>query len=119
MRSIVVAPGAEVNPVTFWLSAATSAWLAGTCAGAGAAAVVVADELAETRDQLLSLGCKSALEKVATFLLRIASRNRRAGRDDERLQLPMTRAEIADYLGLTIETVSRNFTRLRKAGAIR
>lgn len=79
---------------------------------------LLADELAETRDQLLSLGCKSALEKVATFLLRIASRNRRAGRDDERLQLPMTRAEIADYLGLTIETVSRNFTRLRKAGAI-
>jgi len=75
-------------------------------------------ELAETRDQLLSLGRKSAREKVATFLLRISRRNEREGVDATQLHLPMTRSEIADYLGLTIETVSRNFTKLKKAGVI-
>lgn len=79
----------------------------------------LATELAETRDQLLSLGRKSALEKVATFLLRISRRNQRENRDETRLFLPMTRAEIADYLGLTIETVSRNITRLKTSGLIR
>lgn len=79
----------------------------------------LATELAETRDQLLSLGRKSALEKVATFLLRISRRNQRENRDEAQLFLPMTRAEIADYLGLTIETVSRNITRLRTSGLIR
>ena len=78
----------------------------------------LATELAETRDQLLSLGRKSALEKVATFLLRISRRNLRENRDVTRLLVPMTRAEIADYLGLTIETVSRNITRLRTGGFI-
>jgi len=79
----------------------------------------LATELAETRDQLLSLGRKSALEKVATFLVRISRRNQRENKDETRLFLPMTRAEIADYLGLTIETVSRNITRLRTTGIIR
>ncbi len=79
----------------------------------------LATELAETRDQLLSLGRKSALEKVATFLLRISRRNQREGRDAKQLYLPMTRTEIGDYLGLTIETVSRNFTRLKTAGVIK
>ena len=78
----------------------------------------LAMELAETREQLLSLGRKSALEKVATFLLRIAKRNLREKNDDSHLHIPMTRAEIADYLGLTVETVSRNFTKLRKAKII-
>jgi len=79
----------------------------------------VATELAETRDQLLSLGRKSAAEKLATFLLRISRRNARENQNDTQLYLPMTRAEIGDYLGLTIETVSRNMTRLRVAGIIR
>lgn len=75
-------------------------------------------ELEETRDQLLSLGRKSALEKVATFLLRISRRNKRQKYNDLLLHLPMKRSEIADYLGLTIETVSRNITKLRAAGII-
>jgi len=79
---------------------------------------VLSTELAETRDQMLSLGRKSAREKVATFLLRISRRNQREGNDETQLHLPMTRAEIADYLGLTIETVSRNFTKLKVAGVI-
>lgn len=80
---------------------------------------MLATELDETRDQLLSLGRKSALEKVATFLLRISRRNRREGRDEALLHLPMKRSEIADYLGLTIETVSRNITKLRTTGIIK
>lgn len=79
---------------------------------------MLAIELDETRDQVLSLGRKSALEKVATFLLRISRRNRREGKDEGSLHLPMKRAEIADYLGLTIETVSRNITKLRTTGVI-
>lgn len=80
---------------------------------------VLSTELAETRDQLLSLGRKSAMEKVATFLLRIAKRNEREGNSPDVLFLPMTRSEIADYLGLTIETVSRNITKLKVAQIIR
>ncbi|MBX2838212.1 MAG: helix-turn-helix domain-containing protein [Gammaproteobacteria bacterium] len=80
---------------------------------------VLSTELAETRDQLLSLGRKSAYEKVATFLLRIARRNQREGKNENDLYLPMRRSEIADYLGLTIETVSRNITKLKVARAIR
>ncbi|MBX2880589.1 MAG: helix-turn-helix domain-containing protein [Granulosicoccus sp.] len=79
---------------------------------------LLSTELAETRDQLLSLGRKSAMEKLATFLLRISRRNARHGRDPLQLQLPMTRAEIADYLGLTVETISRNFTRLKLSAVI-
>lgn len=78
----------------------------------------LAIELTETRDQLLSLGRKSAVEKVATFLLRISKRNEGQGTDDLLLHLPMTRSEIADYLGLTIETVSRSITKLKKADVI-
>jgi len=79
----------------------------------------LATELAETRDQMLSLGRKSAIEKVATFLMRISRRNERENRDQMLLHVPMTRAEIADYLGLTIETVSRNITKLKTTGMIK
>lgn len=75
-------------------------------------------ELAETRDQLLSLGRKSAMEKLATFLLHVSRRNNYAGNPENTLYLPMKRCDIADFLGLTIETVSRNFTRLKTAGII-
>jgi len=79
----------------------------------------LATELSETRDQLLSLGRKSALEKLATFLVCISRRNEREGIDENALHLPMTRSEIGDYLGLTIETVSRNMTKLKVAGIIK
>jgi len=68
---------------------------------------------------MLSLGRKSAIEKVATFLMRISRRNERENRDQMLLHVPMTRAEIADYLGLTIETVSRNITKLKTTGMIK
>ncbi len=81
---------------------------------------MTASELAETRDQLLALGRKSAAEKLATFLLRIARRSRAVdGESAPVLDIPMKRSEIADFLGLTIETVSRTFTRLKVAQVIR
>ena len=71
-------------------------------------------ELAAAQEQMLLLGRLNPLERVASFLLRLSQQ-----RDDsERLELPMSRQDIADYLGLTIETVSRCFTKLRKAGII-
>jgi CRP/FNR family nitrogen fixation transcriptional regulator len=57
---------------------------------------------------------KSAEERVAGFLLEMASR----GSDNVAIELPMSRQDIADYLGLTIETVSRTFTQFVQSGAI-
>jgi len=61
---------------------------------------------------MLLLGRKDSLEKVATFLLEMDKRLADA------MTLPMSRRDIADYLGLTLETVSRGLSRLRRAGAI-
>ena len=74
------------------------------------------NELCAAQDQMLLLGRKTAVEKVASFLLQRANEH---GTDCRRsVQIPMTRSDIADYLGLTIETVSRTFTRLRHEGMI-
>ena len=73
-------------------------------------------ELAEAQDQMLLLGRKTARERLASFLLRLADRRRKC--DPEPIPLPMSRTDIADYLGLTIETVSRAFTQLRGEGVI-
>ena len=82
-------------------------------------------ELDRTRRWMLLLGRKSAAEKVASFLLEISERmNLPKGCefsfDDTpvTLELPFSRQQIADILGLTIETVSRQFTRLKAAGII-
>ena len=77
------------------------------------------DELDAARDWMLLLGRKTAREKIATFLLMIARRTTTSndGRD-LRITLPLTREAMADYLGLTIETVSRQITQLRKDGVI-
>jgi CRP/FNR family transcriptional regulator len=78
----------------------------------------VARELAATRDLLLTTGQRSAIERVVSFLLAFSRRNERSGKDARAFDLPMTRADIADFLGLTIETVSRTFTKLRGMGLI-
>jgi len=75
-------------------------------------------ELDATRDNLMSLARMTPLERLAAFLLDMAARRRRRGWSDAEVILPMTRTDIADYLGLTVETVSRSFTRLRQEGAI-
>jgi CRP-like cAMP-binding protein len=78
----------------------------------------VARELAATRDLMLTTGQRSATERVASFLLAFSRRAERNGQDPSDLVLPMTRADIGDFLGLTIETVSRTFTKLKTLGLI-
>ena len=68
---------------------------------------------------MLLLGRKTALERIATFLLDLPSHDPARSIPPGHVHLPMTRAEIADYLGLTIETVSRVLTRLKTQGVIR
>ena len=79
-----------------------------------------ADELAVTQEKMVMLGRKTAAERVSGFLSDIQRRAGFRGRDGARLlPLPMSRGDIADYLGLTKETVSRELTNLRKARIIR
>lgn len=86
------------------------------------------DELDATREWLVLLGRKSAREKVASFLCLLARRTAPPSRSAERealedgnvsVQIPLTREDMADYLGLTIETVSRQMSALKKEGLIR
>ncbi len=70
-------------------------------------------ELSRVQDHILLL-IKTAQERVAGFLLEMAER----ASHDGALELPMSRQDIADYLGLTIETVSRTLTTLENAAAI-
>ncbi|MFQ5534256.1 MAG: helix-turn-helix domain-containing protein [Sphingomonadales bacterium] len=75
-------------------------------------------ELAMTHRHMLLLGRKNPVEKVSTFLLDLARRQSQILEPGHMLDLPMGRGDIADYLGLTIETVSRTISRLRKAHII-
>jgi CRP/FNR family nitrogen fixation transcriptional regulator len=70
--------------------------------------------LERAQDHMLLLGRKSALEKVAAFLLDMTDRVS----EDDHIDLPMSRTDIADHLGLTIETVSRSLTQLERQGVI-
>lgn len=78
----------------------------------------VATELVAAQDQMLLLGRKTARERVASFLVMLIRRAAARGRPDSLLELQMSRADIADYLGLTTETVSRTITQLRQSKAI-
>jgi CRP/FNR family nitrogen fixation transcriptional regulator len=71
--------------------------------------------LRQTQDHLLLLGRKNALERLAAFLIEMAHRTG----SEHSLQLAMPRHDIADYLGLTLETVSRMFAELKDAGIIK
>ena len=74
---------------------------------------VASNELVAAQEQMLLLGRKSARERLASFLLLQARHGLPSGSARSRFTLPMSRGDIADYLGLTIETVSRTLTRLR------
>lgn len=78
------------------------------------------EELDEARGWMVTLGRKTAAEKVASFLYLIATHIDPAAEETQSasFELPLTRADIADFLGLTIETVSRQITKLRKTGVI-
>jgi CRP/FNR family transcriptional regulator len=74
----------------------------------------ISSELEATRDLLLTVGKRDATERVAVFLMTLSQRNVRAGKKAYLLTIPMTRSDIADLLGITIETVSRSLTKLRQ-----
>ncbi|MFI5002322.1 MAG: helix-turn-helix domain-containing protein [Reyranellales bacterium] len=71
--------------------------------------------LERAHEHMLLLGRKTAQEKIASFLLDMAGRVSKSDRFD----LPMQRSDIADHLGLTIETVSRTLTQMVKDGVIK
>jgi len=75
---------------------------------------LTADALQRVQDHMLVLGCMNAKERVANFLLQLA---KRVSSGNE-VELPMPRQDIADYLGLTIETVSRTMTQLENDATI-
>ncbi len=75
-----------------------------------------ADQVRLARGRLVLLGRKTASERIASFLLEMAERLRCTG--NAVIDLPMSRADMADYLGLTIETVCRGLTELRRHGTI-
>jgi CRP/FNR family transcriptional regulator len=80
---------------------------------------LMAAELESTRRQITLLNRRSALEKLAAFILELDQRQ--AARPPRRglVSVPMSRTDIADFLGLTIETVSRNLTKLKLRKIIR
>lgn len=80
---------------------------------------VAAEALAAAQDQMLLLGRKNAQEKICSFLAGLSRRRAAQGKDPVRLYVPMSRTDIADFLGLTIETVSRTITKLKTSGLIR
>ena len=82
-------------------------------------------DLDRANDWITALGKMNAREKIASFLMQMMRLSEQSHCDDDRpapnlpsFVLPLTRREIADYLGLTTETVSRYFTRLRMSGVI-
>ena len=75
-------------------------------------------EISGMQDHFMMLGRKSSVEKLASFLRVLTDRVGEPLGDFDQVTLPMTRADIADFLGLTTETVSRTFTQLRKSNII-
>ncbi|RMD94003.1 MAG: Crp/Fnr family transcriptional regulator [Alphaproteobacteria bacterium] len=80
------------------------------------------DELDAAREWMLILGRKTAREKIASMISIIARREaamqKKTATDGFDFELPLTREAMADYLGLTLETVSRQISALRREGVI-
>ena len=79
---------------------------------------IMGKEISHENQLLLTIGKKNAEERIATFLSSLASRFHRLGFSANEFKLSMSRQEIGNYLGLTIETVSRIFSRFQKSGLI-
>ncbi|WP_436257270.1 helix-turn-helix domain-containing protein [Neorhizobium sp. LjRoot104] len=78
----------------------------------------VCDEMAAAQDQMVLLSCKSAEERLCSFLLKYLKRTIGPSERPATIELPMSRQDMADYLGLTIETVSRTVTKLTTKGVL-
>ncbi|MCJ2053866.1 helix-turn-helix domain-containing protein [Methylobacterium sp. J-070] len=76
-------------------------------------------EVSRTQSLVLNLSQKSAEERVASFILELVSKGERRTGSKVEIRMPMSRLDIADYLGLTVETVCRSLAKLKKAGHIR
>lgn len=79
---------------------------------------ITGHELSRAKDMMVLLGRRTADEKIAAFLMGLRARYALIGRSSVTLELPMNRLDIADHLGLTIETVSRTLSRLDREGCI-
>ncbi len=79
---------------------------------------LMSKEITQDQQLITLLSKNSAEERVAALLLSISSRNARRQLSATEFRLPMSRADIGNYLGLTIETVSRVFSRLQKQGIL-
>ena len=76
-------------------------------------------ELTLAQDRMEVLGKMNANERIAKFFLNISEQRSRIGWQNNPISLPMTRQDIADYLGLTLETVSREITRFKTSNIIK
>ncbi len=79
---------------------------------------MLSTEISRAQSAMLMLGTMHAAQRVAVFLLNLADRYRRRGYSSTEYVLRMTREEIGSYLGLKLETVSRQFTRFHQEGLI-
>lgn len=79
---------------------------------------LMSNEIAEEHAMMLTLAKKSAEERIAVFLLRMSARFHRRGFSTSQFNLTMSRHDIANYLGLAVETVSRIMTHLQDEGII-
>lgn len=80
---------------------------------------LISREAFNDHQHLVMMGSRQAMERLAIFLHSFRRRQERLGLSGERIMLPMSRADLANYLGLVTETVSRLFTRLQNNGIIR
>ena len=76
-------------------------------------------ELTLAQDRIGVLGKLNANQRMAAFILNVSKQRARIGWQDNPISLPMLRQDIADYLGLTLETVSREFTKLKTSNLIK
>ena len=76
-------------------------------------------ELTLAQDRMTVMGRLNAIEKIANFLINISNQRKRIGWPCNPISLSMTRQDIADYLGLTIETVSREISKLKSSNIIK
>jgi CRP/FNR family nitrogen fixation transcriptional regulator len=82
----------------------------------GSLVTLIRNELRSAHEHLITLGCQGAKERVANFLLQLA---RKAGvGDGETIEVELGRQDMADYLGLTLETISRTLSEFKRSGAI-